>query len=210
MYRCVLKRVVDVFLALCALLVIWPLLLIVVICLYFTNKRSGVFFTQVRIGKGERSFKIFKFKSMTDDKDEKGELLPDAKRLTKVGRFIRSSSIDELPQLLNILKGDMSFIGPRPLPPIYLPYYTKEEAHRHDVRPGITGLAQVNGRKNITWDHKLRYDVFYVRNLSFKLDMKIFFITIKKVLKRDGVGVDTSGQVSLYDTRRVQRHKSEA
>ncbi len=142
---------------------------------------------------------------MTDERDTKGELLPDAMRLTRVGRFIRSTSIDELPQLFNILKGEMAFIGPRPLPPIYLPYYNEREAHRHDVRPGISGWAQVNGRKSITWDQKLQCDTYYVEHLSIWLDLKIFFLTIYKVFKRESVGVETSGCVSLYDVRPIQR-----
>ena len=142
---------------------------------------------------------------MTDETDENGKRLPDAQRLTKAGRFVRSTSMDELPQLFNILKGDMAFIGPRPLPPSYLPYYTDEEAHRHDVRPGISGWAQVNGRKNITWQHKLECDVYYVQHLAMWLDIKIFFMTVMNVFKREGVGVESSGVVSLYDTRDVQR-----
>ena len=142
---------------------------------------------------------------MTDERDKDGRLLPDKERLTKAGRFVRSTSIDELPQLFNILKGDMAFIGPRPLPAIYLPYYTSREARRHDVRPGISGWAQVNGRKNITWDHKLDCDAYYVEHLTLWLDIKIFFLTVYKVFKRESVGVETSGNVSLYDVRDVQR-----
>lgn len=142
---------------------------------------------------------------MTDERDANGKLLPDAKRLTKVGKFVRSTSIDELPQLINVLKGDMSLIGPRPLPASYLAYYNDEEAHRHDVRPGISGWAQVNGRKNITWDKKLECDVYYVNNISLFLDIKILFMTIYKVFKRESVGVETSGNISLYDTRDIQR-----
>lgn len=205
MYKYFFKRILDFSIVLCVLLVIWPLLLIITIWLHFANKGAGAFFTQTRIGKNERPFKVYKFKSMTDEKDANGKLLPDAQRLTPIGRFIRSTSIDELPQFFNVLKGDMSLIGPRPLPPAYLPYYTERDAIRHQVRPGITGWAQVNGRKNITWDHKLECDVFYVEHLTFLLDLKIFFLTIYNVLRRDGVGVDTSGQVSLYDTRPVQR-----
>jgi len=164
-----------------------------------------VFFFQKRIGKDEKPFQIIKFKSMTDEKDANGKLLPDSKRLTRAGRFVRITSIDELPQLFNILKGDMSLIGPRPLLQIYLPYYTPREAHRHDVRPGISGWAQVNGRKNITWDHKLECDAYYVEHLSFWFDVKIFFMTIMKVFKHDDVGVESSGKVSLYHVRPVQR-----
>ena len=205
MYKRFFKRLLSFCIAFVALLCIWWFLAIIAVWLHFANKGAGAFFYQTRIGRGEKPFRIIKFKSMTDEKDENGELLPDAQRLTKVGRFVRSTSIDELPQLLNILKGDMGFIGPRPLPPVYLPYYTPEEAHRHDVRPGISGWAQVNGRKNITWQHKLECDVYYVNHCTFAMDVKIFFMTIKNVLKREGVGVETSGNVSLYDTRDVQR-----
>lgn len=205
MYRFIFKRVLGLIGAMTAVLILLPLFLIVTIGLHFANKGAGAFFFQERIGKGEKPFKIIKFKSMTDERGADGELLPDAQRLTKAGRFVRSTSIDELPQLFNILKGDMAFIGPRPLPGSYLPYYTKRESHRHDVRPGISGWAQVNGRKNITWDHKLACDTYYVEHLSFWLDVKIFFLTIVKVFKRESVGVETSGNVSLYDVRGVQR-----
>lgn len=205
MYRHFFKRLFGFLGALIAILLLSPLFIVVTIWLHIANKGAGAFFFQERIGKGEKPFKIIKFKSMTDEKGSDGELLPDAQRLTKVGRFVRSTSIDELPQLFNILKGDMAFIGPRPLLRIYLPYYTLEEAHRHDVRPGISGWAQVNGRKNITWDHKLECDVYYVKHLTLWLDIKVFFLTVYKVFKRESVGVDTSGNVSLYDVRGVQR-----
>lgn len=207
MYKNFFKRLIDLIIVLTALLIIWPILLVIYIWLTIANKGAGAFFYQERIGKNEKPFKIYKFKSMTDERDGDGKLLPDAQRLTKVGRFVRSTSIDELPQLINILKGDMSIIGPRPLPKVYLPYYTEEEAKRHDVLPGISGWAQVNGRKNITWDKKLEYDIYYAENCSLWLDIKIFFLTIYKVLKRDSVGVETSGVVSLYDTRGIQREK---
>ena len=205
MYKHFFKRLIGFLGALVALVLLSPLLIFVTIWLHFANKGAGAFFFQERVGEGEKIFNVMKFKSMTDEKDENDELLPDAQRLTKAGKFVRSTSIDELPQLFNILKGDMAFIGPRPLPPIYLPYYTDEEAHRHDVRPGISGWAQVNGRKNITWQHKLECDVYYVKHLTMWLDIKIFFMTVKNVFKREGVGVETSGNVSLYDTRDVQR-----
>ena len=205
MYRSFIKRSLDFLIALFALILIGWLLVIIIVWLSIANKGAGAFYHSVRVGKGEKPFNLYKFKSMTDETDENGELLPDSQRLTKVGRFIRSASIDELPQLLNVLKGDMSLIGPRPLPTVYLPYYTDEEAHRHDVRPGITGWAQVNGRKNITWDHKLECDVYYVNNLSLKMDLKIIWMTFYKVIKKEDVGVETSGVVSLYDTRGIQR-----
>lgn len=205
MYKHFFKRLIGFSGALIALIILSPLFLVVIVWLHFANKGAGVFFFQKRIGKGEKPFKIIKFKSMTDERDMDGILLPDKERLTKVGRLVRATSIDELPQLINILKGDMSFIGPRPLPPVYLPYYTPTEAQRHDVRPGISGWAQVNGRKNITWEHKLECDVYYVEHLTMWLDIKIFFLTVYKVFKRESVGVETSGSVSLYDVRDVQR-----
>lgn len=205
MYKYFFKRLIGFLGALVAIILLSPLFIVVVVWLHFANKGAGAFFHQTRIGKGEKPFKVYKFKSMTDERDENGNLLPDAQRLTKAGKFVRSTSIDELPQFFNILKGDMAFIGPRPLPPVYLPYYNEHEAHRHDVRPGISGWAQVNGRKNITWDHKLECDVYYVDHLTLWLDIKIFFLTIYKVFKRESVGVETSGNVSLYDVRGVQR-----
>lgn len=205
MYKHLFKRIIGFFCALVAIIFLSPLFIVVTLWLHFANKGAGVFFTQERLGKGERPFKILKFKSMTDERDDDGNLLPDAQRLTKVGRFVRSTSIDELPQLLNILKGEMAFIGPRPLPRSYLPYYKDKEAHRHDVLPGISGWAQVNGRKNITWEHKLECDLYYVEHLSLWLDIKIFFLTIYKVFKRESVGVESSGNVSLYDVRDIQR-----
>lgn len=205
MYKHFFKRFIGFLGALMAILILSPLLIVVTIWLHFANKGAGAFFFQTRIGRGEKPFKVMKFKSMTDEKDAGGNLLPDAERLTKAGKFVRSTSIDELPQLFNILKGDMAFIGPRPLPPVYLPYYTDAETHRHDVRPGISGWAQVNGRKNITWQHKLECDVYYVQHLTMRLDIKIFFLTVYKVFKRESVGVETSGNVSLYDVRPVQR-----
>ena len=205
MYRLFIKRIIGFFGALVATILLSPLFIVVTLWLHFANKGAGAFFFQERIGKDEKPFKIIKFKSMTDERDADGELLPDAQRLTKAGKFVRGTSIDELPQLFNILKGDMAFIGPRPLPESYLPYYTNEETHRHDVRPGISGWAQVNGRKNITWQHKLECDVYYVQHLTMWFDIKIFFMTVMNVFKREGVGVESSGVVSLYDTRDVQR-----
>lgn len=204
MYRSFFKRLFDFVIALVALLCLSPLILVITIWLYFANKGAGAFFFQERVGKNGRFFKIYKYKSMTDERDEKGELLPDAQRLTRVGRFVRSTSIDELPQLFNILKGEMSLIGPRPLPVEYYPFFNETEQHRHDVLPGITGWAQVNGRKSVTWGQKLSYDVEYVKNLSFSLDLKIFWLTISKVLKRDDVGVDTSGVVHFHNYRSEQ------
>ena len=204
MYRHFLKRCRAFFFVLIVLLAIWPMLFIIAIWLNFANKWAGAFFLQERPGKGGKIFKVIKFKSMTDERDAEGKLLPDKQRLTRVGRFIRSTSIDELPQLINVLKGDMSLVGPRPLAVIYLPYYNEDEKHRHDVRPGITGWAQVNGRKSITWDRKLAYDTEYVNNMSLCMDVKIVFLTIYKVFKRENVGVETSGIVNFHDYRIAQ------
>lgn len=190
MYRKYFKRPLDFLGALFLLIILSPLLLVVTVWLHFANKGAGAFFLQDRPGKDAKIFKVIKFKSMTDERGPDGNLLPDAQRLTKVGRFVRSTSIDELPQLINVLKGDMSFIGPRPLLIRYLPYYTKREKLRHSVRPGITGWAQINGRNNITWDHKLECDAFYVEHISFFFDIKILFLTIYKVFKREGAIAD--------------------
>ena len=169
MYSHFFKRVIDFILVLCVLALIWPILLLITIWLHFANKGAGAFFTQERPGKNGKRFKVIKFKTMTDERDAAGNLLPDAQRLTKVGRFVRSTSIDELPQLINVLRGDMSLIGPRPLLPQYLPLYNKEQARRHEVRPGITGWAQVNGRNAISWTKKFELDVWYVDHCSFLL-----------------------------------------
>lgn len=187
MYKHFIKRLLDFTIVFCALLILWPILLLITIWLHFANKGAGAFFFQERPGKDERIFKVIKFKTMTDERDENGKLLPDAVRLTKVGRFVRSTSIDELPQLINVLKGDMALIGPRPLMPKYLPLYSPEQRRRHEVRPGITGWAQVNGRNNISWTKKFELDVWYVDHCSFALDVKIIFMTIKKVLFREDI-----------------------
>lgn len=187
MYKHFFKRFFDFLVSFIALLLISPILLVITIWLHFANKGAGAFFTQERPGKGEKIFKVIKFKTMTDERDADGNLLPDEKRITKVGKFVRSTSIDELPQLINVLKGDMSFIGPRPLLVKYLPYYTEEERLRHTVRPGISGWAQVNGRNTIGWDKKLEYDVEYVKNLSLMMDIKVLVKTIHNVLARTDV-----------------------
>ena len=184
MYRHFFKRFFDFWIALVALICISPILVVVTIWLHFANKGAGAFFLQERPGLNGKIFKIVKFKSMTDECGADGELLPDSKRLTRVGRFVRSTSIDELPQLFNVLKGDMSLIGPRPLLVQYLPLYSAEQARRHEVRPGITGWAQCYGRNAISWGEKFKLDVWYVDNLSLKTDLQIIFITIKKVLCR--------------------------
>lgn len=187
MYSCFFKRLIDFIIVFCVLIIIWPMLLIITIWLYLANKGAGAFFIQERPGKNEKVFKVIKFKTMTDARDVEGKLLPDADRLTRVGRFVRSTSIDELPQLINVLKGDMALIGPRPLLPQYLPLYSKEQARRHEVRPGITGWAQVNGRNAISWSKKFELDVWYVDHCSLLLDLKIILLTVKKVFVREGV-----------------------
>ena len=183
---------IDFIIVFCVLAVIWPILLFVMLWLHFANKGTGIFFTQERPGKNGKIFKVIKFKTMTDKRDANGKLLTDAERLTKVGRFVRSTSVDELPQLFNVLKGDMALVGPRPLLPQYLSLYSKEQARRHEVRPGITGWAQVNGRNAISWNKKFALDVWYVDHCSFLLDLKIIFLTIKKVFVREGISSDTS------------------
>lgn len=198
MYKHFFKRFFDFFVALIALICISPILLVVTIWLHFANKGAGAFFTQERPGKGEKIFKVIKFKTMTDERDAEGNLLPDEQRITNVGKFVRSTSIDELPQLINVLKGDMSFIGPRPLLVKYLPYYTEEERLRHTVRPGISGWAQVNGRNTIGWDKKLAYDVEYVKNLSLMMDIKVLFKTIHNVLARTDVVLQAIPDLDEY------------
>lgn len=187
MYSHFLKRGIDFVLVFCVLAIIWPILLLIALWLHFANKGAGIFFTQERPGKNGKMFWVIKFKTMTDERDVDGNLLPDVERLTRVGQFVRSTSIDELPQLINVLKGDMALIGPRPLLPQYLSLYSKEQARRHEVCPGITGWAQVNGRNAISWKKKFELDVWYVDHCSFLLDLKIIFLTIKKVLVRDGI-----------------------
>ena len=183
MYKSFIKRVLSFIIALVALICIGWLIIIVAIWLHYANKGDGAFFTQERPGKNGKIYKVIKFKTMTDERDTEGKLLPDAKRLTKVGRIVRSLSIDELPQLINILKGDMSFIGPRPLLVKYLPLYSPEQMRRHEVRPGISGWAQVNGRNTISFTKQFEYDVYYVDHLTFWLDVKIFFMTIAQIFK---------------------------
>ena len=189
MYRLFFKRFFDFCISLIALLLIGWFLILIAIWLHFANKGAGAFFLQERPGRNGRLFKVIKFKSMTDERDENGNLLPDAQRLTKVGRFVRSTSIDELPQLVNVLKGDMAFIGPRPLLVKYLPYYSEREQLRHTVRPGITGWAQVHGRNHVLWEERFEYDAYYVEHLSLGMDLKILFTTIKNVLQRKDIEV---------------------
>lgn len=205
MYRHFFKRFFDFWIALIALICISPILLIVTIWLHFANKGEGAFFLQERPGKDAKIFKIIKFKTMTDERDAEGNLLPDAQRLTKVGRFIRSTSIDELPQLINVLKGDMALIGPRPLLPRYLPYYTEREKLRHSVRPGITGLAQTSGRNLLDWNTKLELDVQYAEHLNLWLDIKILCLTVYKVFCRDGVVADKKEHYLDVERKNIQR-----
>ena len=206
-YRKYIKRILDFIGALIMLIVLSPLLLVVTVWLHFANKGAGAFFTQERPGKDEKIFKLYKFKSMTDERDAEGNLLPDGKRLTSVGRFIRKTSLDELPQLWNVLKGDMSFIGPRPLLVQYLPYYSDRERKRHCVLPGISGLAQVSGRNSISWDEQLELDVYYVENISFLLDLRICLTTIKKVLSQESVAV-IPGDVGEPLDKERENHKN--
>jgi len=199
MYRHFLKRLFDFCIALVMLLSLSPLLIFIALLLHFANEGAGVFFSQERPGKDERLFRLIKFKTMNDKRDADGNLLPDKDRLTQIGRLIRSLSIDELPQLFNVLKGDMSLIGPRPLLVKYLPLYSPEQHRRHEVRPGITGWAQVNGRNAITHTKKFEYDVWYVDHLSFALDMKIFFLTIKKVFVREGISANDQATAAPFN-----------
>lgn len=199
MYKKHIKRALSFIIALIALICIGWFIVIVAIWLHFANKGAGAFFTQERPGKDGKLYKVIKFKTMTDERDENGELLLDKYRLTKVGKIVRSLSIDELPQLINILKGDMSFIGPRPLLVKYLPLYSPEQMRRHEVRPGISGWAQVNGRNTISFTKQFEYDVYYVDHLTFWLDVRIFFMTILKVFKRDGISAEGQATRELFN-----------
>ncbi|WP_034039907.1 sugar transferase [Wocania ichthyoenteri] len=201
MYKLFFKPLIDYASALIAIIIFSPIFIVVTILLYFANNGKPFFF-QVRPGKNEKLFSIIKFKTMNDKVDENGKLLPDSYRLTKIGMLVRKTSIDELPQLLNILKGDMSLIGPRPLLPQYLPFYKKNEKKRHTVKPGITGLAQVSGRNNINWDTKLKFDADYVENLSFKMDFNILLKTIYKVIASKDVAIDTTNVEALLNVER--------
>lgn len=197
MYKHFFKRFLDFWISLIALIIISPILIVVTIWLHFANKGAGAFFLQERPGKDEKIFKVIKYKTMTDEKDETGKLLPDAQRLTKVGKFVRSTSIDELPQLINVLKGDMALIGPRPLLVKYLPLYSEEQKRRHEVRPGISGWAQCHGRNNISWSEKFKLDVWYVDHCSLWTDIKVIWITVMKVLKR--ADINEAGQATMEE-----------
>lgn len=195
MYRHFFKRFLDFWIALIALICLSPLLAVVTVWLHFANKGAGAFFLQERPGKNGRIFKVIKFKTMTDARDREGRLLPDAERLTRVGRFVRSTSLDELPQLVNVLRGDMSLVGPRPLLVQYLPLYSPEQARRHEVRPGITGWAQCHGRNAIGWAQKFELDVWYVDHLTFATDLKVLALTIRNVVRREGIS--QAGQATM-------------
>lgn len=197
-YRSFFKRTLDISVSGVGLICASPILVIVTVWLHFANKGAGAFFFQERPGKGAKIFKVVKFKTMTDEKDADGNLLPDERRLTRVGRFVRSTSLDELPQLFNVFKGDMSLIGPRPLLVQYLPLYSPEQARRHEVRPGITGWAQCHGRNAISWTKKFELDVWYVDHCSFLLDVKIFFLTIKKVFVREGISQEGHATMEFF------------
>lgn len=199
MYRNFFKRIIDFAIAGTALLLIGWLLILIAITLHFANRGAGAFFLQDRPGKDEKIFKIIKFKTMTDERDAEGRLLPDAERLTPIGRFIRSTSVDELPQLLNVLKGDMSFVGPRPLLPRYIPLYSAEQARRHEVRPGITGWAQCHGRNAISWTEKFKLDVWYVDHCTLWTDIKVIWISIMKVLKRADINEAGQATTEAFD-----------
>jgi lipopolysaccharide/colanic/teichoic acid biosynthesis glycosyltransferase len=199
MYSRYIKRIIDFCIAAVALLVLSPLLLVVTVWLHFANRGAGAFFFQERPGKNARIFRVVKFKTMTDERDANGQLLPDEQRLTRVGRFVRSTSIDELPQLWNVLRGDMALIGPRPLLVQYLPLYSPRQARRHEVRPGITGWAQCHGRNAISWTQKFEYDVWYVDHLSFLTDLKVIWLTIKTVLTRSGIAHEGSATMEPFD-----------
>lgn len=199
MYKNFVKRFIDFWIALIALICLSPLLLIITVWLHFANKGAGAFFFQERPGKDGKIFKVIKYKTMTDERDADGNLLSDEVRLTKVGKFVRSTSIDELPQLINVLKGDMALIGPRPLLVQYLPLYNKEQARRHEVRPGISGWAQCHGRNAISWTEKFKLDVWYVDHVSLITDLKVIFITIKNVLMRKDINSATSATMEAFD-----------
>jgi len=197
MYKNYLKRFLDFVAAFCGLVLLSPIFIIVMVGLFFANGGKPFFF-QARPGKGERIFKIVKFKTMNDKKDKSGNLLPDAERLTKIGSFVRKTSLDEIPQLINVLKGDMSLVGPRPLLVQYLSLYNEKQKRRHEVRPGITGWAQVNGRNAISWQQKFDYDVWYVDHVSLMLDIKILFLTLKKVFVREGISQDGQATMEVF------------
>lgn len=203
-YAKYIKRVMDFFLSFCAIVVLSPIMIVLTVVGAIAMK-GNPFFTQLRPGKNEKIFRLIKFRTMSCQTDKDGNLLPDEKRLTKYGKFLRSTSLDELPELINILKGDMAVIGPRPLLPEYLPYYTETERHRHDVRPGLSGLAQIHGRNSVTWEEKFSYDLKYVENCSFLLDAETIILTVLKVIKREGILVGNQHIVGRLDAERAKK-----
>ena len=207
MYAKYVKRILDFTLSLLALIVLSPIMLILYI-LVRIKLGNPVIFKQMRPGKDEKIFKLYKFRTMTDEKDEQGNLLPDEQRLTKFGKFLRSTSLDELPELINIIKGDMAIVGPRPLLVQYLEFYNEEQKHRHDVRPGLTGLAQVSGRNSITWEEKFKQDIEYINHLTFVNDVKIIFMTIGKVFKREGISQDGEATMERFDIAQTQKQNA--
>ena len=206
LYRRYFKRPMDFVLSLIAIIVLSPVFLVVAV-LVRIKLGSPVIFKQERPGLNEKIFTLYKFRSMTDERDENGELLPDSVRLTKFGKFLRSTSLDELPELVNILKGDMSIVGPRPLAVLYLPYYNEIEKHRHDVRPGLSGLAQIHGRNTLSWEDRFNYDIQYVNNITFLVDLKIIFQTFLKVFKREGVVVRGTGKIKSFHEYRMEQNQ---
>lgn len=208
MYRCFFKRFLDFILSLLAIIVLSPVMIIIAIMVKI-KLGSPIIFSQKRPGKNEKIFKMYKFRSMTNQRDEQGNLLPDDMRLTKFGKLLRSTSLDELPELFNILKGDMSIVGPRPLAVIYLPWYNEKEKHRHDVKPGLTGLAQINGRNGLQWEKRFEKDIYYVNNISFFLDVKIIYKTLEKVIKKDGVTIRGTTNIIDFHTYRKQQIEKE-
>ncbi len=198
-YRRFGKRAADIIISAAALLCLSPLLGATALWLHFANKGAGAFFSQLRPGRGGKIFRLYKFKTMTDERDDRGELLPDGQRLTRAGALVRSTSLDELPQLWNVLRGDMSLIGPRPLLPQYLPLYTPEQARRHDVRPGITGWAQCHGRNAISWARKFELDVWYVDNLKLTTDLRVIFLTLRSVLRREGISAEGCATIEPFN-----------
>lgn len=199
MYTKYIKRFFDISISFILLLILFPILLTITVLLYLCNDGAGAFFLQNRPGKNGKIFKIIKFKTMNDCRDQNGNLLPDVSRITKIGNFVRRTSLDEIPQLINVLKGDMSLIGPRPLLVQYLPLYSKRQARRHEVRPGITGWAQVNGRNSLSWNERFELDVWYVDNISFRTDIKIIYLTIIKVIQRDNINNLSNQKVTMQN-----------
>lgn len=198
MYKIIIKNILDIIVSFVCLVCISPIFVIIILCLFIENKNFDVFFIQERPGRNEKLFKLVKFKTMEDKWDDNDQLLPDVQRITKTGKILRKTSLDEIPQLINIIKGDMSLIGPRPLLPEYLKHYNESQKRRHEVKPGITGWAQVNGRNTISWEDKFKYDIWYVDNITFCLDIKIFFMTIKRVIFKEGINKSDKETMEMF------------